>query len=226
MEDRFKEGIQYLTAVPESRFAPFLERIITKAHLKNQSTFTPIELRKLEKIFNLNSKALQALLAACLFLVEHAARAKLSGNALADILDQGELPASKVEAFLEVWESEGKRLIERLDEQLTSEKEFSISDHFDLTGADWRLNLQVADSVVGRKLEPTGVLQLQLQPISQARGGSHSSNIHLETTEPELLSRREEVTQPLAIEFSYDELTAYYEKLQRIQEQLDATSRS
>ena len=161
------------------------------------STFSPEEEAKLQTMLSLTQPQLHAVLTACAFMFEQAAYQAADGAALAAALAEAGMAEEQTAATVGVWESHSKALLDALRNK-------TLGGPSVLAGSSWRMDLQVGMDGLTKLTEPTSVFELALAAANAEPGKA-----------PE---------ETFAVEFAHDELYAFFLKLERVQEQLDALS--
>mmetsp|Transcript_379 Transcript_379/g.502 ORF Transcript_379/g.502 Transcript_379/m.502 type:complete len:207 (-) Transcript_379:1202-1822(-) len=192
---KFKAAIQLMNEVEESKFPLLLNRIIKKLHSKKEQPFSEEEKEQLVDVLGLNLSQLNSILDSCAFIFEQAAYYTLHPNRLARQLHEAELNETQCIAFQKVWKAEGNNFISELKEQSLVPKVMDT--------VKYQLHLQMAQSNLSRLKEPTALFELTLND-----------------TDPE----NDIAPEKVRVEFTHEQLFAFYQQLEQIQGQLDSLS--
>ncbi|KJE89994.1 mDRWMS2 [Capsaspora owczarzaki ATCC 30864] len=198
-----RKAVLAINQVDASKFPRILLRVSQKLHLKaskrpsfsiDVKSFTEIEEQQLQEALGLSAESIALLLETSAFVLEQSAYHAAKPDALAAQLRAIELDDDKVEAFIAVWRKEGPQIVTRL-------RDFSL--HPDKVDAvNWSLHLQMAQASAAKVKATSAILELQV---------AHDST-------------PKRPTERIHVEFSHDELFAFYNNLEIIQEQLDQLS--
>lgn len=193
LTERLKAAISLLNTIDARKLAHILQRVIKVLHSPtHESPFNTEEQEKLPRALNLNATEVQSVLDSCSLLFEQAAYFSLSGERLQMELEAAGVGEQQIAAFCQVWAIERDALLEKLSNSSVVPKV--------LDSVNWRLHVAVA-----RNNDPS-------PPVAEPRA----------IFELKVKDNDHHTTENLHLEFTQEELFSLFNKLEAIQEQLDA----
>jgi len=193
LTERLKSAISLINTIDVRKLVHILQRVIKVIHSPtHEAPFTPEEQEKLPRALNVNATEAQSVLDSCSLLFEQAAYFSLSVERLQAELEAAGIGEQQIAAFAQVWELERDALLEKLSNS-------SVVPQV-LDGVNWRLHVAVArnNDTSSPIAAPRALFELKVKDNDHHT----TENVHLEFTQEELFS--------------------LFNKLEAIQEQLDA----
>jgi len=161
------------------------------------------------------------------YVFEQAAYHTIRPAALPPLLEAALWDATHSAAVGKAWEEGAANIVASL-------KEHTMSGPKTLVGSQYRLHLVMAESNLSRLQDPVALFELALAPTSNADAATAAapaappppppSNSSSGAKAPNASTTASSVPGPeaLALEFTHRELYDFFQKLERVQEQLDA----
>ncbi|ELR13110.1 HCaRG protein [Acanthamoeba castellanii str. Neff] len=205
--ERLNVAVGFINQIEARRLVQLLTRVVRGLHIKNGRPFNATEEEQLQKVFGFSASELQLVIDSCSFIFERAAYFSLAtsarlGNELSQSLTSPSLGDDQLAAFKHVWEHEREGLLDKL-------RQHSLSPH-QLDKIHWRLQLVPGS----KKKGDTG----KQHPIPQP-SAIFQMRINNANAVDEEDGKAEEMVN---VEFNHAELYSFFNKLEAIQEQLDA----
>jgi COMM domain containing 10 len=199
---KFTAALELINTIPGNKFPLLLTRIIEQLHVPDAATFSPEEEERLQSMLKLSAGQLHSVLTACAFMFEQAAYQSADGASLnAHLVDAG-MEQEQATATVGVWNEHAKALLAHLRNKTLGGPQV-------LAGSSYRLDLQMGMDGLTKLTEPTTVFEMALTSADAPAGAGAAADAGAEK---------------FAVEFSHDELYAFFLKLERVQEQLDTLS--
>ncbi|XP_069694216.1 COMM domain-containing protein 10 isoform X2 [Periplaneta americana] len=189
-----KRCVDIINSLDASKFPLLLNRITQamQASPTNEKAFSNEEEEKLQLSLGLEKQDLQLLLESTTFIIEQAAYYMTKPSVLQRHLSETlKLNEDKCEAFINIWMSSAKGIVEHLRQRSLFPTQFE--------GISWSLNLQTATGAQTKQIIPKAVFQFGLK-IDESKEISHEN---------------------VTVEFTHEELFEFYKQLETIQSQLD-----
>ncbi|KAH3760036.1 COMM domain containing 10 [Pelomyxa schiedti] len=196
MTERFQSAIEIVNAIPREKFPDFMTRIVRRMQQTDESNMMPLEQLAERAQLGIAAADGTAAAEACTYIVEQAAYYTFSLQVLTDHLRRIGLQEDKVVGIVTAWKQGSAVVLERLRSGTLAP--------LALQSVDWRLHLQLANQGASRVNAPTALFKFTLA----------------DDTDPAVKNN----TNDVMLEFSTDELSQFYLKLEKIQEQLDNLS--
>jgi hypothetical protein len=221
--ERLNSAVGFVNQIEARRLVQLLTRVVRDLHIKNSRPFNATEEEQLQKVFGLSASELQLVIDSCSFIFERAAYFSLSparlGNELGQSLTSPQLGDDQLAAFKHVWEHEREGLLDKL-------RHHSLSPH-QLDKIHWRLQLVVppapppsqeaAAPAAPQLRKKTGDTAGKQHPLPQP-----SAIFQLRINNANGLNEDGKAEEMVNVEFNHTELYNFFDKLEAIQEQLDA----
>mmetsp|Transcript_8375 Transcript_8375/g.12738 ORF Transcript_8375/g.12738 Transcript_8375/m.12738 type:complete len:210 (+) Transcript_8375:1264-1893(+) len=196
---RWQASIKLLNGVDIKRMPALLIRV-AKNFYRHNEIFSTAEQGQLQKVLNLSEDQLSVVIDACSYIFEQAAYVQATPTALKGHLEACQMAPTHIKGFLTVWQQQRSTVLQALRCKSVVPKQVSA--------INWQLHLQLAQSSLSKVKTPSAVFEFQLtnsdaqQTTDSTDGGDEK----------------------LHIEFSHAQLFEFYQKLEQIQQQLDALS--
>ena len=194
---KFKAAIELINGLSAEKFPLLLTRIIERLSTDGESAFTSEEEARLQSMLSLSVTQLHTVLEASAFIFEQAAYQAVGASDLLGHLTEAGMSESQAAATVMVWRDNSTSLLERLRER-------TLGGPKVLTDSRWRMHLHMGQSGLTKLKEPSAIFEMHLADPNSSADGSESAN------------------EQFQVEFSHEELYAFFLKMDRIQEQLDA----
>lgn len=195
---RFKEAVTLVNRVADDKFPVLLARIIGKLGDKqSEGIFTPQEETQLQQLLSLDAHALHTILEGCSYILEKAAYHQAKARTLGKQLLAAGVTEAKATAFARVWEGEGKALVAKLRTR-------AMGAPMVLHAAKWEVHLQLGQSGLSRAKDSRAMFELDLRDADDVDDDTKRDNFMME--------------------FSHDQLYDFFQKIERVQQQLDSLS--
>lgn len=224
--ERLTAAVALVNQVEARRLVQLLTRVVRGLHIKNSRPFSPAEEEQLQKVLGLTASELGLVIESCSFIFERAAYFSLSPTRLGHELSQS-LPVAEdqLAAFKHVWEHEREGLLDQL-------RHHSLSPH-QLDNIHWRLQLVVPPALHQENgVPPSSSSSSTEVPTRKGRGEAQGSKQHpipqpsaifqLRIANANGLNEDGKAEEMVNVEFNHAELYSFFNKLEAIQEQLDA----
>ena len=217
---RFKAAVVLINASDAGKFPLFLSRVM-RVVLGDDAAFTVAEREKLGRALlgaagaGSGPEQADVLIDGCTYILEQTAYHSSTPAALAERLAEAGVDADKAAAFVDVWRQFGAQLLERLRR--------SALAPLTLSEVNWRLHLALAHKDAARINAPAAIFQFVLRDDEAAdattasAGGSSTSG----SSTSEGATALEDGRRDFLVEMDKDQLTQFYLKLEKIQQQLD-----
>lgn len=230
--ERLNAAVSLVNQVEARRLVQLLTRIVRGLHVKNSRPFNATEEEQLQKVFGFSASELQLVIDSCSFIFERAAYFSLSparlGNELGQSLTSPRLADDQLAAFKHVWEHEREGLLDKL-------RHHSLSP-FQLDKIHWRLQLVVPPAPPAAAAQDgaaaAGATQTQTGAARKrgdtaGAGKQHpipqpSAIFQLRVNNANGVNEDGKADEMVNVEFNHAELYSFFNKLEAIQEQLDA----
>lgn len=187
-----KKAVILINELDSSKFPLLLTRILQKIHLKDERTFSEEEETKLQGVLELPPPDLELIIQTLEFFLHQAAYHTAKPGVLSQQLNQLDINEDKVAAIVEAWANSAREVVQKLRKQTI------VPDQ--LEAINWRLNLQMAQSMKTKMKMPNAMFELDVK------------------------NENKEQHQKIRMEFTHDELYQFYNQLESIQKQLDSLS--
>ncbi len=188
---RSNEAILLINGMDSSKFPKFLLRIVEKIDQKNAQIFSEEEENKLKTIFSIDeTQKIKLIIQTICHLLNQMIYNLVKPKVLAKELSDLGLESDKVKTFVEIWNNNASKIIEKL-----KEKSYEIAA-IQLSDINWRFKLLTNESCQSHQKEPLAQLDLSLKTQTNSNRN-------------------------ISIDFSHEELSQLYEKLETIQTQID-----
>ena len=205
---RFKAAVVLINASDGGKFPLFLSRVM-RVVLGDDAAFTVAEREKLGRALlgtaGAGSGPEQAdiLIDGCTYILEQTAYHSSTPAALAERLAEAGVDADRAAAFVDVWRQFGAQLLERLRR--------SALAPLTLSEVNWRLHLELAHKDAAKINAPAAIFQFVLKNDGAAADSTSSDSA----------AALEDGRRDFLVEMDKDQLTQFYLKLEKIQQQLD-----
>ncbi|XP_060558279.1 COMM domain-containing protein 10-like [Ruditapes philippinarum] len=187
-----RKAVGLINEVDQGKFPLVVSRILQKLHLKDERTFSEDEEEKLQGTLGMSGPDLELLLQTLEFFLQQSAYHTAKPAALSQQLSQLGMDQDKVDTIVESWTTKGREVIQNLRQRALMPNQ--------LTDINWRLNLQMAQSMETKQKLPNAMFEL---------------GVHREGQEDK---------EKIRMEFTHDELYQFYNQLETIQKQIDGLS--
>jgi len=209
---RFKAAVVLINASDGAKFPLFVSRVM-RVILGEDPAFTPVEREKLGHALLKSSgggRSEQAdiLIDGCTYILEQTAYHSFSPNDLTNSLKEAGVDTDKAVAFVEVWKQFGPQLLEKL--RRSSLAPLTLSE------VNWRLHLELAHKEESKINAPTAIFQFVLKD-DEASESDKADADNSSKKNSELADGRRD----FLVEMNKDQLTQFYLKLEKIQQQMD-----
>jgi len=191
---RFNAAVILVNSVDVARLPLILRRLMGGLHLRSGSTFAAAEEEQLSAMLGLNAESLHTVLESCSFVLEQFAYAVTKPTEVAAVLTAAGFADEHVVAWQEAWAEGAEVLLGQLRNQQFGPRV--------LDSVNWELSLGVADDSTGGTAQPTALIELAVKDAQE--GGA--------------------ADEKLAFEADHAEVRVLFDKLERIQAQLDVIS--
>ncbi|KAJ5073697.1 comm domain containing protein [Anaeramoeba ignava] len=175
----------------KDKFSLILKRIVEGLHLKTR-IFSEKEELQLSTMLKVSQKDLDTIITSSSYIFQQSAYHGLNAKNLAAQLQLLGLNQEKINDFISVWQKFANSLIENLKVSSISPKE--------LQDVNWRVHLKTSHSKTGHAKDVTSLFEFVL---------NDSEDLNQEKKDK------------FVVEFSHQNLFDFFEKIDRIQEQLD-----
>jgi hypothetical protein len=218
--ERLNSAVGFVNQIEARRLVQLLTRVVRNLHIKNSRPFNATEEEQLQKVFGLSASELQLVIDSSSFIFERAAYFSLSparlGNELGQSLTSPPLGDDQLAAFKHVWEHEREGLLDKLRHHSLSPQQ--------LDKIHWRLQLVVPpapppsqEPAPAQPRKKTGDAAGKQHPLPQP-----SAIFQLRINNANGLNEDGKSEEMVNVEFNHAELYSFFDKLEAIQEQLDA----
>lgn len=188
-----KKSVSLINQLDSSKFSPLLLRIVQKIHVKDEVSFTTVELEKLQKTLNMSRTEVEDVIGACEFIFQQAAYHAVKPAVLDEQLRRLGLSDDKVDVVVDLWKKSAADVLSGLRQHTLPAAQVS--------SVSWQLCVTMCEkhsATASQRRRPTAVMQL---------------NIDQQTPTD---------NEKVVMEMSHDELYKLYNQLELIQSQLDA----
>ena len=215
---RFKAAVVLINASDAGKFPLFVSRVM-RVVLGDDAAFTVAEREKLGRALlgaaGAGSGPEQAdiLIDGCTYILEQTAYHSSTPAALAERLADAGVDADKAAAFCDVWRQYGAQLLERLRR--------SALAPLTLSEVNWRLHLALAHKDAARINAPAAIFQFVLRDDEAAAAAPTAAAPTAASSDAAAPAAREDGCRDFLVEMDKDQLTQFYLKLEKIQQQLD-----
>ena len=214
LSSKFKALAPTINGLDLQKFPLLLKRVLTTlskpkpppssaeastAGAGNQSFFTPDEAGKLTPILGVTLGELSEALRALSYVYEQAAFLNLKPEDLASQMLAAGVASAHAEVLGATWKAEAPAVMKGLYEQV------GMGGPAKLANVEWGLSISMQGSSLSKTKESLARFDLFLETVGAGHGGGEGM--------------LEEV---LSVEFTHRELYSFFEKLEVVQEQLDA----
>mmetsp|Transcript_10262 Transcript_10262/g.16821 ORF Transcript_10262/g.16821 Transcript_10262/m.16821 type:complete len:253 (-) Transcript_10262:130-888(-) len=239
---RFFKAAKVINGMSVEKFPLLLNRIIQKLHIKNANFFSSEEEEQLVESFGLSSnEKLRLVLDCCSYIFEQAAFTSTGPEPLFDILLEAEFDEAHAKVFGRLWATQAADYIAKLKAQSAS-----IGYPYRLRSSDYHLNMVVGQSALTKQQEPTALFEFTIDGDSNSSGSANTSSSKA-SSDTHNIARDNSSTmsaatpagaatggvqaqvpvqiptaERLCVEFSHEELFAFFTQLERVQQQLDS----
>mmetsp|Transcript_11678 Transcript_11678/g.23572 ORF Transcript_11678/g.23572 Transcript_11678/m.23572 type:complete len:201 (+) Transcript_11678:6-608(+) len=195
VSSRFTAACALISKLPVAKFPLVLKRICSKIHIKNCEYFTASELAQLMAQFNLSALEFNDVLGACSYAFEQSAYATIKPDALATTLTRAGMSDEHSSVFSQTWAQAATTVVKNLrDAAMMGAPKV-------LTNNEWSLSINMSNNTLKNTKEASARFEFDLARPND--GGDEET---------------------LAIEFTHEELYGFFQKLEKVQSQLDALS--
>jgi len=211
---RFKAAVVLINASDGGKFPLFVSRVM-RVILGEDPAFTPVEREKLGRALlgssdgGVRSEQADILIDGCTYILEQTAYHSFSPSDLAKSLKEAGIETDKAAAFVEVWKQFGAQLLEKL--RRSSLAPLSLSE------VNWRLHLELAHKEESKINAPTAIFQFVLKDDESSESDKADADLAQQQQRGELADGRRD----FLVEMNKDQLTQFYLKLEKIQQQMD-----
>ena len=202
---KFRKAAEVSNTIPIEKFPLLLTRVAKKLHLKNVRLFTEEEETQLCALFSLTEESLNLVLSACCYVFEQAAFTGTGPEQLYTLLLDAGFQEAHGKAIGRLWSTEGAEYVNKLKGRSLGGPQ--------LVNTDYHLNLNVSANSLQRLQEPTALFELSISDPARVSTGSPAGTVEAEVP-----------VNKLGLEFSHAELFAFFNDLERVQQQLDKLS--
>ena len=180
--------------------------------------FSPEEEAQLQSLLALDGSKLSTILEGCSYILEQAAYHQTSASSLSKQLVAAGVQEAQAAAFGRVWKGEGAALVAKLRTR-------SMGAPMVLNAAKWELHLQLGQSGLSRAKDARAMFELDLRDASNVEVGvsddvARGSALIPYTWRAQDTSKADN----FMLEFSHDQLYDFFQKIERVQQQLDSLS--
>ena len=180
--------------------------------------FSPEEEAQLQSLLALDGSKLSTILEGCSYILEQAAYHQTSASSLSKQLVAAGVQEAQAAAFGRVWKGEGAALVAKLRAR-------SMGAPMVLNAAKWELHLQLGQSGLSRAKDARAMFELDLRDASNVEVGvsddvARGSALIPYTWRAQDTSKADN----FMLEFSHDQLYDFFQKIERVQQQLDSLS--
>eukprot|EP00163_Fabomonas_tropica_P009620 TRINITY_DN19438_c0_g1_i1.p1 TRINITY_DN19438_c0_g1~~TRINITY_DN19438_c0_g1_i1.p1 ORF type:complete len:208 (-),score=46.80 TRINITY_DN19438_c0_g1_i1:87-710(-) len=196
---RFQQALNLINGVEVSKFGALLKRVMGKLHLKAERIFSVEEEEQLRDMLDLSEDDLHTILDSSSYIIEQAAYHGVKAETLKQQLRDAGADDGHATLLGNAWEAQGPELLTRLRAR-------PFGGVKTLQSVDWSLQLTTSQDTLGEQIKPTSIMQLSFGDV-------------LGANEEERLA-----AQTAQIEFSYDQLQDFFNRLETLAEQVDQLS--
>jgi len=211
---RFKAAVVLINASDGAKFPLFVSRVM-RVILGEDPAFTAVEREKLGRSLlgssegGVRSEQADILIDGCTYILEQTAYHAFSPSDLTKSLSEAGVEADKSTAFVEVWKQFGAQLLDKL--RRSSLAPLALSE------VNWRLHLELAHKDESKINAPTAIFQFVLKDDEASESDKADAEHTPERQRSELADGRRD----FLVEMNKDQLTQFYLKLEKIQQQMD-----
>jgi len=211
---RFKAAVFLINASDAGKFPLFVARVM-RVILGEDPAFTPVEREKLGRALlgssegEVRSEQADILIDGCTYILEQTAYHSFSPSDLTKSLNEAGVEADKSAAFVEVWKQFGAQLLEKL--RRSSLAPLSLSE------VNWRLHLELSHKDESKINAPSAIFQFVLKDDEASESDKADAELSKDRQRGELADGRRD----FLVEMNKDQLTQFYLKLEKIQQQMD-----
>lgn len=198
---QFTVAASVCNKVPVEKFPLLLNRVISKLHIKGLKLFSEDEHQQLQKLFVLSADELNFLLDGCCFIFEQAAFTSTGPEPLYAVLLDAGFDEKHAKVIGKLWAEEAPTFIEKLKNRTLGAAT--------LVDTDYHLNLTLGINDLTRLQEPSAIFEFSV------------TNPDKEPTQFETEQDLAKTVDKVSVEFAHNELYAFFENLEKIQQQLD-----
>jgi len=192
---RFKEAVELINSVDNTTFSKIIPLIIKHLSTHQHQIFHKDEEDHVRELLSFSADQLETVLDASSYIFEQAGYLNLNADNLKRHLELAGINDNIATTFATCWQTHRETYTSKLRDR-------SFGAPLTLQQIDWRLNLTMGHTSKSKTKDFNAIFNLHLSSADSAD----------ENTPPE----------NLAVEFSPDRLADFYDKMERIQEQLDA----
>ncbi|GMI15236.1 hypothetical protein TrVE_jg245 [Triparma verrucosa] len=195
ISSRFKAACSLINNLPVGKFPLILKRICAKIHIKNCEFFTESELSQLTTQFSVSLLDFNDILGACSYAFEQSAYSTIKPDALAATLTLAGMSSEHSTVFSQAWAQTANSVVSNFrDASVMGAPKV-------MTNNEWSLSINMSNDTLKNTKEASARFEIDLaQPHD---GGDEET---------------------LAVEFTHEELYGFFQKLEKVQSQLDALS--
>jgi len=214
---RFKAAVVLINASDAGKFPLFVARVM-RVILGEDPAFTPVEREKLGRALlgssegGARSEQADILIDGCTYILEQTAYHGYSPSALTNNLKEAGVDTDKATAFVEVWKQFGAQLHEKL--RRSSLAPLTLSE------VNWRLHLELSHKEESKINAPSAIFQFVLKDDEVSESDKADTESSQEKQHRELADGRRD----FLVEMNKEQLTQFYLKLEKIQQQMDNLS--
>mmetsp|Transcript_20437 Transcript_20437/g.24535 ORF Transcript_20437/g.24535 Transcript_20437/m.24535 type:complete len:217 (+) Transcript_20437:214-864(+) len=207
--DSYKATVALVNSVVEDKakrdsFVPILQRIADRLHAKGESAFSTSEEAQLQEMLGLSEEDVNRVLALCSYTFQQAAYQGAAPQVVSEHMTAAGANATQEKCFTHIWSQAGGAVVKALRDQKFGA--VGRLEHVswwvqlaDLNSSSKEATQQSSDTVDEPSI--SAVLQLDVSPADNNKNKSNEN---------------------IAMSFTHDELYDFFDKLEIIQEQLDA----
>lgn len=152
---KIKKAIGIINEIDDKKFPLLIQRIVQKLH-NSESSFKEDEFEKLEKSFQITNEDCHLVIDILEFIYLQAAYELIKSNVLHVHLVKLNLTEEKASTIAELWQENGKEIIEKIRQTKT------ISTNR-LLNIKWRLNMNLASDMKTRQKHPMAMFEFKLE---------------------------------------------------------------
>lgn len=149
-----KKSVGLINQLDSAKFSPLLLRIVQKIHVKDEVSFTAVELEKLQKTLGMSKNEVEDVIGACEFIFQQAAYHAVKPAVLDEQLRRLSINDDKVDILVDVWKKCAAEVLSGLRQHTLPPAQ--------LSSVNWRLCLMMSRKHAASLRLPTAVLQLNI----------------------------------------------------------------
>lgn len=149
-----KKSISLINEMDSVKFSPFLLRIV-QINLKDETSFTAVELEKLHKTLNMSATEVDDVIGSCEFIYQQVAYHAAKPAVLEEQLRRIGLNDDKVVIMVDTWKNCASEVISGLRQHTLPPAQ--------LSSVNWRLCLTMSQKHASTMKVPTATLQLNVR---------------------------------------------------------------